>query len=329
MPNTPPQPRPPASDETRHRNVNTVAVQAWTPPDLGRLQEGLGLALRTVRAAPSPGAPGVHVFAVRGHDIVTRFLPARGDDHLVLGRHEACDVVLQGDLGVSLRHLLARTVRLDDGTAALRLFDLSTARPFVLEDGTTQRSLVASGPFAVGLGDFVIGGVPTDSEDYGATTRGAPYRIPALVETSTRIPRAALRTPTGRRSRITLLPASRFVTQVPEWPSESHARISLSREGNVASTVVSEDTLVHGVLIGRAERCLDRGFRAALSASISRVHLLLLRDRGRDVLIDLASTQGTYARGVRLRQVQLPSSIARVTLSRREPVELTWDRVNL
>ncbi len=309
-------------------NENTMMPGAFSRERLPHIQAALELAWRTIEGAPRPGVDGVHLFGVFGRDVLVRFLPASPHEHVVIGRHGECDVVLRADATVSLRHLLARAIRLADGSLALRLLDLGTPRPFVLHDGTMHRALVATGPFAVGLGKYVIGGIPVDAERY--QTQGGPYRAPALIHAAHRIPRAALNTPVGtRRSRITLMPASRFVTQVPEWPEDGYVRLTLSRTGNVSSIVIDEATLESGVLIGRAIRCLDRGFRAVLSTSISRVHLMLLRDGAEDVAIDLCSTQGTYASRARVRMVRLPPSRCQLRMGYADPVDLTWDRANL
>jgi len=307
-------------------NPNTILPGSLELPKPTHIQDALELAWRTIAGAPSPGAPGIHLFGVYGRDVMVRFLPANPDEHLVIGRHEECDVFLTADPTVSLRHLLARTIQLSDGTLALRLLDLMTPRPFLLHDGTLQRSVVASGPFAVAVGGYVIGGIPSNHREY--ETRGGPYRAPALIDSAARIPRASLKTPVGlRRSRITLLPGSRFVTQIPAWPQDGYARITLSRAGHASSIVVDEGTLENGVLIGRAQRCLDRGLKTVLTTSISRVHLLLLRDGAQDVAIDLCSTQGTYASKARLRMVRLPPSRCHLKLGYVDPVSLTWDRV--
>lgn len=326
MSSTPPKPHfePPA---LRPINQNTVHFRGLQLPDLEQVQAGLELAWRTIQAAPKPGAPGVHVFAVHRRDIVVRFLPASPDEHLVLGRHAECDIQLSADPTISLRHVLAKSIRLEDGAAALRLLDLATPRPFTLADGSVQTSVVATGPFAVALGEYVVGGIPHDVEEY--QTQGGPYRTRALVESAQRIPLRALQTPAGRRSRITLMPGSRLLTQIPAWSGEGFARVTLARGGNVSSIVLDEAMMEQGILIGRAERCLDRGLRAMLTTSISRVHLLLLRDGAHDVAIDLCSTQGTYAAGARLRMVRLPSAFCRLTLGHVDPVDMAWDRVRL
>lgn len=323
MPVTPPR----AHYSAVPTNKNTVYPGELRLPALGHVQAALELAWKTVRSAPEPGVPGVHVFGVYRQDVLVRFLPASPDEHLVLGRHEECDIIFKADPTISLRHLLAKSIRLEDGTAALRLIDLQTPKPFFLENGTAQRSLVATGPFAVALGEYVVGGIPFDVDEY--ETRGGPYRAPALVTSSTRIPRAALRTPVGRRSRITLMPGSRFVTEVPEWREDGYARITLTRAGHASSIVLDEATVEQGILIGRAERCLDRGFRTVLTTSISRVHLMLLRDGPHDVAIDLCSTQGTYAGRRKLRMVRLPASRCHLRLGHWDAVEMVWDRVNL
>lgn len=315
------------------RNLNTIAPTGWTPPSLDRIEEGLGLAMRTLRESVlgAPQRPGVHLFAVYGDSVTVRFLAADYGGHVVFGRHESCDVVLNADPSISLRHLMARVTTLADGSVALRLLDLHTPRPFTLSDGTVQRSLVGTGPFAVAVGPYIVGGIPHDVAHYvkppfGGASAAGPYRAaPPLIETSTRVPRAGLRTSAGRRSRITLMPGSRMITHVPRFSDEGRARLTLSRaSGEVSSLVLAQEQLDHGVLIGRAERCLDGGLRALMTMSISRVHLMLMSDGARTVALDLCSTQGSYERGRRQRTLDVTERTAAITLGQYDAVQLVW-----
>lgn len=318
----------------KERNANTISPPSWSPPRLDVIESGLSLALRTLRGSVlgSPHQRGIHLFVVYRGNVAVRFLRAGADDHVVLGRHESCDLHLTADPAISLRHLLARVVTLADGSTALRLTDLETPRPFVLSDGAAQRSLVATGPFAVGIGPYVVGGVPHDLDRYveppaGGMSGAGPYRAaPPLVESSRQLPDGALRTPAGlRRSRITLMPSSRMITHVPSFAPDGCARLTLSRaSGEVSSIVLDAESLEHGVLIGRAERCLDDGLRALMTMSISRVHLMLVKDRDRTVAVDLGSTQGTYERGRRLRSADLTGRTAALTLGQYDAVQLVW-----
>ncbi len=329
MPETP-TPRDPLGTRP---NANTLLPSAWTPPALDHIEAGLTLALRTLReAAAPPDVPGVHVFAVRDGRIEGRFLRAGAEEYLVIGRHERCDLRLAADPAISLRHLVARVVTLRDGSAALRLLDLSTRCPLVLSDGTLQRSLVGTGPFAVGVGSYVIGGVPHDLDRYvrgpapTGTRPGGPYRTaPPVVERASSVPDHALESPAGqRRSRITLMPSSRMVTSLSGLAVDACAQVTLSRaSGGSGAVVLDRESLELGVLVGRAERCLD-GLRALMTMSISRVHLMLLADGDRTFALDVASTQGTYERGRMRRAVELTGRTCALSLGQYDAVQLVW-----
>lgn len=321
-------------------NANTRPPVALVSPDIRRMEEGLDLALAALHASsqPRPSVPGVHVFAVFGGNVTLRFLPAASRGHLVIGRHESCDIKLSADPTISLRHLLAQATVLADGSTALRLLDLHTAMPFVLANNATPRSIVATGPIAVAIGPYVVGSIPQDHHEYqpqdviretrphGGVTQVGPYRSAPLIEASERIPDSALVMPSGlRRSRITLLPRSEMISQMVPAPQDPGAgRLTLSRtSGDASSAVIPEVALERGVLIGRAERCFDGG-RQLMTPCISRVHLMLLRDAQKIYAIDLASTQGTYENGRRVRQTDLTGRTAALTLGQYDRLQLVW-----
>jgi len=288
------------------------------------------LAMQMLEAIPRAPATesGYRLFWVYGNDVSAFDLPARRDDYAIVGRHTHCDVLLSRDPEISLRHLLARTVVLADGTIALRFFDLHSAMPFFLEDGMPRRSIVASGPVMVRLGQYVLGGVP-----YGpATPRnadagggGGPYRSPPQYTVSeSRVMPAA--SPGGeRRSHITILPALPALDDFA-WSAArpGNARVTLARAGQRASVELADADLEVGVLVGRSDKCVDRGLRAVMSESVSRAHLLLLREHEVVHAFDLCSMQGTYIDAMRVRRCRLPDTGATLRLATTDPVSLTW-----
>lgn len=83
--------------------------------------------------------------------------------------------------------------------------------------------------------------------------------------------------------------------------------------------------LDHGVLVGRADKCLDDGLRSILNENVSRVHVLLVRDRGRCHLYDIASLNGTFDRsGRRIRCLALDDEGTKVTMLRHKGAVLRW-----
>ena len=74
-----------------------------------------------------------------------------------------------------------------------------------------------------------------------------------------------------------------------------------------------------GVLVGRAPKCNDE-LKTLLHDGISRVHLLLRRGRA----YDLASTQGTYVNGQRVRSVALEDSGTDIRIGKDNPIFARW-----
>jgi pSer/pThr/pTyr-binding forkhead associated (FHA) protein len=91
-----------------------------------------------------------------------------------------------------------------------------------------------------------------------------------------------------------------------------------------AGVRLSKADLEHGVLIGRADKCVDEGLRAILSDTISRVHVLLIREKGACHLYDVASLVGTYAHGQRVRCLPLADTGSMVQLASHGGVRLHW-----
>jgi pSer/pThr/pTyr-binding forkhead associated (FHA) protein len=86
---------------------------------------------------------------------------------------------------------------------------------------------------------------------------------------------------------------------------------------------LSTADLDHGVLIGRSDKCVDEGLRSILNESVSRVHVLLIRENGQCHLYDCASLVGTYRHGEPVRCLPLSDDGTSVQLARRA-VSLHW-----
>ncbi len=89
---------------------------------------------------------------------------------------------------------------------------------------------------------------------------------------------------------------------------------------------LTEGELDVGVLVGRADRCHDRGLQAVLDTNISRGHVLLLRQHGGFEAFDLCSTQGTYAGGKRVKRIALSDEGTTLRMATEKPVTLVWER---
>jgi hypothetical protein len=266
--------------------------------------------------------PGFTLVASHGGETKHRFVPAIHGGHIIVGRHSQADLRLDGDPTLSLRHLLIRGVMLDDGTPALRILDLETPIGFGIEDGTPVRSIVVTGPFAIALGDWTLAGAPHGDRSAPPRVGEGPYRLPAPeLHLSHQVPRRVV----GdlRRSHITQLPkVAGLVNTTPPVPV---ARMTMRRRGREDVDIgLTKDQLAHGVLIGRYGRCIDGGVLKLVTDSVSRAHALILRTDGEDIIYDLASTQGTYLAGRRIRIATLSLGGARLKLGFEQPVELIW-----
>lgn len=283
---------------------------------------------------------------VRAVDRNTAWVDVRihGDGYAVLGSHDRCDLVLGGDAGVWLRHLAAICVRLADGSVGLRLIDLKTDLPFFLEDDAPRWSVLATGPFAMRLGRHVVCGFPIGSADAGpsrsshehrpfepvpevrlrrgeatATTAIETMALPASVDGApvVELPRQiAAFTPSAPVSQIHDLLASSA--------SAEHVRVILERGGMGASVDLPLDALDNGILLGRALNCFDGGLRRIFCESVSRAHVLLLRDHEAVFAYDLCTTNGTRVGGQRIRRHRLADSGASLELGKK--VVMRWRR---
>ncbi len=318
------------------RNCNTLVH--WRASDWGlavdsEVLRGAAAAAAALSVAARDDRPGYRLFCTRGGELRTFDLPALGDEHAVIGRHTSCDFVLDLDDTISLRHLLARVVMLDDGVPALRLLDLRTNMPFLLEDGTPRRSIVAVGQVVARLGSYVVGALP-----YAGGRRPEPADAPAQIVEAMSPPRSS--PAPHRRTHITVLPPPPELGASPSYRSPPRrrrpalisemvvgvgpVRLTLGRGALRASVALADEELDTGVIVGRADRCVD-ALRPVLHAGVSRAHLLMLRERGEVFAYDLCSTQGTYADGARVRRCRLTDG-AVLELARRDPVALRYER---
>jgi hypothetical protein len=120
------------------------------------------------------------------------------------------------------------------------------------------------------------------------------------------------------------MPPLSMLEDVPrDVAAPGHAKVTLRRGGAWATVELPDHALEAGVLVGRAERCETR-LRPVLSESVSRVHVLLLREHGVVHAFDVASMQGLWANGARVRRVRLSERGGTLRLASKDPVLLEW-----
>ena len=111
-----------------------------------------------------PTATGCRVFWTIAGEVGWRDLDAANGEFLVLGRHSQCDVRIDADPTVSLRHLLVTSWILDDGATVVRLLDPRTHVPLVVPGIPRPRpSIVGSGSVIASFGACIVGAVPVEA----------------------------------------------------------------------------------------------------------------------------------------------------------------------
>jgi hypothetical protein len=230
-------------------------------------------------------------------------VPIDAGAFVVVGRHAMCDVVLDGDPTIALRHLLVRASRLDDGCPRLSVVDLHTHLGFEVNGARQERSMALTGPVAFRVGAYALVALPAGER--------VPDALPAPVQSRAMIAHPYRDAPV---SSITLLPRAiqlgeSIVTSGPGWT------LTLQGARGSASVRLTSLDLELGVLIGRAPKCAD-ALRPVLHDGISRVHLMLRKG----VAYDLASTQGTYTFHRRVRSILLDDEGTDVCMGTASPV---------
>ncbi|HSQ67501.1 MAG TPA: FHA domain-containing protein, partial [Polyangiaceae bacterium] len=277
-------------------------------------------------------------------------LPAEPGAYATVGRHTCADVVLARDEQISLRHLLATAYVLEDGGVALRLLDLQTTLPMCFDDDVPRHSLVASSPFRVRLGRYVLAGAPIVAGAPVAEPLHPPAPAAAVsVRELPLPPRTTLfeDAPSqgdGRVSSVASLPPVASVVMLVSSKSESElslrssvrhspklrageAHLGFEHAGRRRGVVFDVEELDRGLLVGRDPRCVGAGEGGGvgelLPIQVSRVHVLLLRDHGRIFAFDTGSTNGTFRRGERLRRAELDADHPSLRLGGRDGVKMT------
>lgn len=295
-----------------------------------------GLALIPAR---DPSAIGYRLFWTGCGETGFRDFACVRDAHLIIGRHAACDVVLGADAELSLRHLIVLPARATGGEGpALRLVDLHAALPMLLDDDSQQRSLRAEGPFAVRVGRYVLGGFPigpgqpAPPEDLPRAERvdaSSPGSERSSAGGLAEIPSAEggpYRSSVARpKSVITMLPRPIILIEsVGTSTIDAIGLLGAARDGERVRIPVRQRDLDCGVLVGRADKCTDRGLRPLLTIRVSRLHAVVIHVEGRVMLYDCASTNGTFVAGRRIRSLELVPDGPVVQLAGGEGIELRW-----
>jgi len=326
------------------RNQATMVESSWARverrDDLAALFVRQYAAIRGVcEGVRTPGLVVVVALAQRVvGTLVLRARPGRVTSAIV-GRHGSADLCLP-DPELALRHLCLLVQEVSAGRVRLGVLDLHTHSGFEDEAGRRLEALEAEGPVFVRCAGYALFCLPTGDgappgevwpEEASAGLACVPARIylgerEAEPDRWLRRERRAQRGD-GLAAGTTLVTTRPGLAQLDEAvvaPHELAGEVWLSSGPDAPARrfAISDQALGRGVLIGRYPRCDTRTSALLADASLSRVHLLLLRLGGEVLAVDTASSNGCHdPRGQEFRVLPLEPG-QRIALGRH--TELEW-----
>jgi hypothetical protein len=305
-------------------------------------------------AVESYQRPGLAVVALDSGEVAgTACLAAKPGtiNTAIVGRHGICDLFLDTDPYLSLRHL-ALVLYPWEGGADLRyrVLDLRTPTAFSDERERRLEAVQAEGPLFLRCGEHALFCLPTgDSE--GAWPDDAEQAWDCIPERVYLEDASAEPDRWVRRRLRARLPADgqdpaaeasgrrQTLVQSVRGPSRAQRKLVADGEQPFGELEVSSSagqTLLtlgpsaarEGVLFGRYERCDTEGLPVLTDPRISRVHLLMLLVGARLFAIDAASSNGVWlgeeeVRAAELRDGQtltLGEGLAKITWHLKFPI---------
>jgi hypothetical protein len=257
------------------------------------------------RAVDAPGLAIVAVDERTGVAAGMACVRARVDRHTaaIIGRHDRCDLYLEGHAALALRHLAIVVAPVRDWRhIGYRVLDLRTCDGMFDEHGRALRGLRCEGAAIVRCGGYALFMLPLgDPTDWPERASDAWEVLPERVYFDELAP-----TPESSVVRP-LAPARPDQTLVVRTVGPHDTSSALAPHGELAGRLairgphgrgaitIGQHALRDGILLGRYARCDDAAL--ATDPSLSRVHALLLHVDDRLLAIDLASTNGTRIPG--------------------------------
>lgn len=281
----------------------------------------IGAYARFASACRAFEEPGIAVIAIdeasgRPAGIVKLCARVKRPVTAIIGRHDRCDLYLHGRDQLSLRQLavvLEPVTSWERGATNVRyrLLDLRTTEPMVDEDGRPLRGLVAEGPAIVRCAGYVLFMLPLgDPSDWPASATDAWAMLPDRIYLDElascaqgSLPKLRMPRPDARETYITRTHGPRD-TGMRLAQGEIAGTLEIFTPHRQVALAIGQDALRDGVLLGRYNRC-DVTEAAVEDHSLSRVHALLIQNGDRLLMIDTASSNGTFERGKPARVVVL------------------------
>ena len=281
----------------------------------------------TLAAAREPGVAVVAIDTERDRVAGSMWIAAKPGaiNAGVVGRHGHCDLFLDGDAALSLRHLVVIVEPATDwggpGGAEVRyrLIDLRTGTGFVDEAGRMLEAATALGPAFVMVGRYLLLCFPTGVDEWPAEVEAAMAMLPERVYVDERDAEPD-RWQRQRRSfaegtnveDVAVKPVGASVITAVRGPDRARIAAVDSHEAAIGQLElrsrlghdvidVGAEALRRGLLLGRYRRCDTAGAQSLALERISRVHVLVIEIAGRVWMIDAASTNGIAVGGKRVR----------------------------
>lgn len=283
--------------------------------------------------------PGIAVVAVdestgRAAGIVKLCARVQRPVAAIVGRHDRCDLYLHGREELSLRQLAVvldpvKSWERGATNVRYRILDLRTNDPMVDEDGKPLRGLVAEGPAIVRVAGYILYVLPLgDPSDWPASGADAWAMLPERVYLDQlencaqgSLPRLRMPRADVRETYITRTNGPRD-TGMRLAKGDIAGRLELFTPHREIALSIGQDALRDGVLLGRYNRC-DCTEAAGEDHSLSRVHALLMQVDDRLLLIDTASSNGTFEKGQPVRVVVLDAD-TELRLGKKTFVRWRW-----
>lgn len=317
-------------DRSAAANQRTVAMIGASPPTKAlRPLPYLALQWPQVHAAlTSTSEPGVCVVAVdtrRDRVAGSMWIAAKPGaiNCGVIGRHGQCDLFLDGDGALSLRHLVVLVEPAVDwggpggADVRYRLIDLRTGTAFLDEGGRLLEAATALGPAFITVGRYLLLCFPTGGDEWPRDTTAALAALPERIYIDERDAepdrwrRRAINSEFAEGTGVEEVPvraAHASVITAVRGPARAridaraeheprHGVLELSSRLGRDVIDVGVDALHRGLLLGRYRRCDTAGAQALALERVSRVHVLMIEIGGRTWMIDAASTNGISVDG--------------------------------
>jgi hypothetical protein len=275
--------------------------------------------------------PGLAIIAVEertGKAAGLVRLCARVERHVgaIVGRHDECDLYLSSNDRLALRHLAVvldpvRSWKAGDKGVQFRILDLRTTDGFTDEDGRMLRGLRCEGPAVLRCAGHALFAIPLgDPTDWPVSASDAWACLPERVyfDEVDQFPQGSIpRIPLMRDPRSSssgLAAASspavdmRRTSIITRTHGPRDSGVGMLESGDLAGTLeligpkfretirIGHEALRDGVLLGRYARC-DGARGLADDGTLSRVHALLIQIEDRLLVIDTASSNGTWEHG--------------------------------